>query len=96
MKWQLQNAYVKSYQVNGTSDDADTFDFVSAEERGETESEGHKEWIPILSVSQGINRSTDTANSEEVTLNYEKIEWTYHELDTSNGTEPMDTFSDFG
>ncbi len=82
MIWQLQNVYVKSYQVNGNADDADAFDFVSAEERGDTERGGHDDWIPISQVSQGSNRSSEG----EFSFVFNKVENDYGELEPSSDT----------
>ena len=96
MKWNLKNAQVTSVDVNSSAQDEDSFDFVSAEERGETMDEGHDKWIPILSVDQTGHRSADSVPTTTVSMNFEEIKVTYKEYDTSDVGEPVDNWLDLG
>ena len=96
MKINLKNTMVTSYDVNGSADDADSFDFVSADERGETEDGGHDQWIPLLSMDHGMNEPLNTVPTTRPSMNFEEIKVTYKELENSDVTEPSDNWFDFG
>ncbi len=79
--------------MHTSAKDSDSFDFKNAKARGETQDDGHKEWIPVLSVDQGINRAFDASS---LAMNFEEIKVTYRDYDGADVSEPVDTWLEPG
>ncbi len=83
MRYNLSNAFVKSWSTSGDVD-GDTFDFNFTTEEPDPQAVGML--LPAVQQAREAARSTDTADIpvETMTMNFEKIEWDEsapHEID---------------
>lgn len=69
-------AYIKFGDINGESKDAFVF---KSQADTDTADSDHKGWIPIETMSPPATKPSQ--NSEELTMSYEAIKWTYDEAD---------------
>lgn len=79
--------FAKYDGIDGESQDKQTDNFVFNSGEASTTDEKHKEWIMIESISQPVNQSSNSVPTEEITLNYEEIKWTYNKSDGDHYTE---------
>lgn len=88
MPYRMKDIFITSYSTSGSADGPDgndTFEFVSFDDAPTTDAED----AARIAIEQD-QQAADTVPTETLTLNYEKIEWTY---DDNNHKEWIDILS---